>query len=387
MWNKAIEAANSDNLVVIGVVQEQHAERTRLYKQWKQYDFPIVQDPITENGIAVVPVFVGIDEHGIVQSTRMRPNGLSEFLETKTEAPAEAAPKLDASINYGVLAKQGSSAEDWMKWGDQELLFRGNGENSLNNAITAYRLVSKIEEFDQGVLQFRLGVAHRARYDEVSNDENDFDLASKYWSLALASNPNQYIWRRRIEQYGPRLSKPYPFYDWVDQAVEEIKARGEEPIQLKVPLTQSELAGKSKPTYSSDQTRPDPKDQIIRDEGEFIQIQSTNVPAFVSPGKTSTVHLRLVPKSGKWNNESMPLTVWIESENAKLTAQLLEFPNPDTADSTENRQLEFDMFVKKGSAECTVKGFALYNVCVEDGICVYRRQDFEFEVPFESDSD
>ena len=28
-----------------------------------------------------------------------------------------------------------------------------------------------------------------------------------------------------------------------------------------------------------------------------------------------------------------------------------------------------------------ISGFALYNVCTEDGVCMYRRQDFKIEVP------
>ena len=37
-----------------------------------------------------------------------------------------------------------------------------------------------------------------------------------------------------MQQYGPRLDKPYPFYDWVETAREEIRARGETPSPLRV---------------------------------------------------------------------------------------------------------------------------------------------------------
>lgn len=365
---------------MIGVVQEQHAERTQLYKQWKQYDFPIVQDPVTQNGAAVVPIFIGIDEHGIVQSTRIRPGGLKAFVDKEYDAPASEAPKLDASINYGDLAKQDGSLENWIRWGDQEMLFRGNGESSLNNAISAYSIALESDP-DNGAISFRLGVAHRMRYDEQSHSDEDFDAASLNWSRALATNPNQYIWRRRIQQYGPRQDKPYPFYDWVDQALSDIRDRGDTPIELKVQLTQSEMAGRSKPTFSNDAKRPDPENKITRDQGEYIEIQSTAVPATAAEGEPTTIHFRFVSKSAKWNNESSPLEIWIDSSDAKLSAQKLEFNNPEQATSTENRNLEFDLVVKKGSAECTVNGFALYNVCLEDGTCVYRRQDFEIEVP------
>lgn len=384
MWNKAIQDLNSESLAVIGVVQEQHAERTRLYKQWKQYEFPIVQDPLTKTGMAVVPLFVAIDEYGIVQSTRFRPGDLKEFVEKKFDAPEVEAPKLDPNINYGVQAKTEGSVVNWALWGDDELLFPKNGESSYNNSISAYQLALK-EDPKNGSLMFRLGVAYRKKYDELSHADADFDQASKYWSLALATNPNQYIWRRRIEQYGPRQAKPYPFYDWVAQAIEDIAARGEKPVELTVALTQSELAKpQRRPTFAQGEEHPDPENKINRDEAEYIGIESTAVPGMVSPGAPATVHLRLVPLAGKWNNESTPLTVWLESENALLSKQRLEFENPNKPDSDENRQLEFELQVKKEATECTVAGFALYNVCLENGTCVYVRQDFEIEIPFES---
>ena len=66
-------------------------------------------------------------------------------------------------------------------------------------------------------LHFRLGVAYRKWFDE-KKDIAFFDQAVEQWGKALAMQPNQYIWRRRIQQYGPRLIKPYPFYDWVEAA-------------------------------------------------------------------------------------------------------------------------------------------------------------------------
>ena len=153
-------------------------------------------------------------------------------------------------------------------------------------------------------------------------------------------------------------------------------------MKLTVELTQSELAGRSKPAYAIDTEMPRATEEIDRDDGSLVSIESTMVPGSAEAGSQATVHLRLVPKGAKWNNESTPLTVWIESENANLTKQLMTFENPDQPDSSENRQLEFDILVKKGVAECTVKGFALYNVCLDDGVCMYRRQDFEIPVPF-----
>ena len=79
VWQATIKKLAPRNLAVLGVVQEQHAERTRLYKQWKQYDFPIAQDPVTKLGVAVVPIFIAIDERGIVRNTRLSPQDICEI--------------------------------------------------------------------------------------------------------------------------------------------------------------------------------------------------------------------------------------------------------------------------------------------------------------------
>ena len=68
----------------------------------------------------------------------------------------------------------------------------------------------------------------------VTDVDASFQRAIDAWGQALAIDPNHYIWRRRIQQYGPRLIKPYPFYDWVEQAAREIRARGETPVELAV---------------------------------------------------------------------------------------------------------------------------------------------------------
>lgn len=365
---------------MIGVVQEQHAERTKLYKQWKQYDFPIAQDSITKLGAAAVPIFIGIDEYGIVQSTKLRPSGLESFLSKTFEPPANVAKKLEKDVDYSALVSESDTAENLCLLGDQEMLFRSSAAKSYDNAISSYR--SALEKApESGAIMFRLGAAYRQRYDEHSHDDADFDMASKYWTMALDSNPRQYIWRRRIEQYGPRLQKPYPFYDWVSTAIEEIKQRGEVPIELQVELTQSELADRSKPDYADANVRPEGAEDVQRDVGNFISIESTLVPGYVKAGKPATLHLRLVPTGAKWNNESNPLTVWIESESAKLSKQLLTFENPNQPNSKENRSLELDILVGESSESCSLKGFALYTICTEDGVCMFQRQDFQVEVP------
>ena len=51
------------------------------------------------------------------------------------------------------------------------------------------------------------------RHDSGFRRIGDFANAVNAWSQARNADPNQCIWRRRLQQYGPRLAKPYPFYD------------------------------------------------------------------------------------------------------------------------------------------------------------------------------
>lgn len=385
VWHETVKQLNSEKLVVLGVVQEQHAERTRLYQQWKNFGFQIVQDPITQLGLNVVPMAVGIDEHGIVREADFWHTELAKFVKQEYPAPAKAAPVINRKIDYEKLVKQDSSVENWVRLGDDKLLFPSAAQNSIEKAINAYQKALE-QSPKNGPILFRLGVAHRMRYDSSNRLDEDFDLASKNWTLAQQASPNQYIWLRRIQQYGPRLEKPYPFYDWVDKAVADLSKRNNTPVELTVSLTQSERADFSESKYLSDGQRPEGTDKLNRDKGDRVAIESTVVPGFVKPGKPATIHLRMTPKTAKWNNEASPPTVWIESDSAQLTKSLIQYEHqPDSASSTEERQFEFDIRVAKGIKECTLRGFALYHVCLERGVCTYLRQDFEIAVPLNSD--
>ena len=393
MWNaKTKQLVADEKLVVIGVVQEQHAERARLYKQWREFDFPIVQDAITELGLAVVPVPVLIDEHGVVMSTRPQPNRIAQTIAQPAKQPAEEAPKLAADYRNQVIADRESlttgGGAGVCALGDAYLNAALAGQDSVANvtrAIEAYQNCLSNNEKSKltGHLNFRLGVAYRLKFDiaaEGEQDANDFTVAAKHWSQALAVNPNQYIWRRRIQQYGPRLDKPYPFYDWVAQAQREIKDRGAVPVELEVALAGAELARPDRKFKSSaeSESNPDPDSKVTQDT-EMVSIHSTAVPQVIAPGQAVRVHVRFDLADVKWNNESEDMVVWIEpSEFGSLTRSHLSFPSPQVAESSEIRNVEFEFKTAKSTTSSfELKGSAFYYVCRDDnGQCVYRRQDF-----------
>ena len=95
MWQKAVkEHVDAGEMVAIGVVQEQHPDRTLLYRQWRQLDWPIAVDSLgTLDYVQAVPIPMGIDESGIVQYARFQPRQLDEFLKTEYE-------KMDVPDDY-----------------------------------------------------------------------------------------------------------------------------------------------------------------------------------------------------------------------------------------------------------------------------------------------
>ena len=210
-------------------------------------------------------------------------------------------------------AEANPSAGAWREVGDALTIW--GGAERRDEAIDAYARALALDPADKNAL-FRLGVAHRMRHESARRRPGDFQAAIDAWGRALELDPNQYIWRRRIEQYGPRLAKPYAFYDWVAQAKAEVSRRGEMPISLTVEPYGSELAGPVRDIVAetSFPLELDPKGRIQRDEQRLIEAEVVVVPRRVRPGQAARVHVIFRPSStldAHWNNESTPLRVWV----------------------------------------------------------------------------
>jgi len=80
-WHeKTKELQRQNKIQVVGIVQEQHAERTRLFMQWKQMEWPIMVDSLNLLGVTGVPITLLIDEYGIIRAIRPNDEDLSQFL-------------------------------------------------------------------------------------------------------------------------------------------------------------------------------------------------------------------------------------------------------------------------------------------------------------------
>jgi hypothetical protein len=142
VWHEATrEWVKQGRLVVLGVTQEQHADRCRLFAQWKQFDWPILHDPINLLEAPAVPIVVAVDEHGIVRAVRPRAETFeADFLEKTFTDDAQPVPLRSADppdpAALSQKAEANPSARAWRELGDA-LTIWGHAERR-DQAIDAY---------------------------------------------------------------------------------------------------------------------------------------------------------------------------------------------------------------------------------------------------------
>ncbi len=386
-WHDATrQLQNAGRFQMVGIIQEQHPDRARLFMQWKGMSWPILVDSLNLLKTSVVPQTLAIDEHGIVRLINPDKDRIEdEFLSKHYEAAlaAEAMPPGEATVPRPTAR---ASAGEWRAYGDQ--LFRWGPPGGLTDAITSYDHALALEP-DDGPTHFRIGVAHRARYDSDQRQPDDFRTAVEQWEAALAIDPNNYIWRRRIQQYGPRLNKPYPFYDWVPTARAAIEARGAAPVPLGVEPGGAEFAEPAETFVTSDETypEPDPGNRIFQDPADLIIVEALTVPTSIMAGSSTRVHLTFRPnlqRKAHWNNEAEDMVFWVNPPDGwEVDVRHVTVARPPQVVSQEPRRVEFEIRSPENAPEggVVVPGYALYYVCEDvDGTCLYRRQDVAIEI-------
>ena len=392
MWQEVLKPhVESGALVVIGVVQEQHPDRAKLYRQWRKLDWPIYVDALNLLGVKMVPVPVAIDQAGIVRHERLTPSTVvAEFVrETYPSTAVDDAPNRVQEPSLPSLVKEAPHTGDaraWRRLGDAHFLF--GGAKALDQAVEAYERAVALDP-DDGRAQFRLGVVLRSRYESATRRHGDAQASVERWGRALKINPNQYIWRRRIEQYGPRLDKPYNFYFWVEKARQEILARGEQPVPLSVEPTGSEIAAPARDMASDGSPAmpdPDPSGRVHRDAKRLVAIESVVTPARVAPGGRVRVRVtfRLNEKAKPlWNNESRPLMMSLAPAKSvpgwSLGEGQFTSANATRPETRETRAVEFELVLNPEAqlGLLELPAYALYSVCESTGgKCFYLRQDF-----------
>jgi hypothetical protein len=392
VWHaKAQQYVDAGKLAIVGIVEEQHPDRCRLFLQWQRIGWPMLHDPINQTGQSGVPIVTAIDEYGIVRLTNPNPDTIERDFLARSYPKPTSMPDSGPAVapDWKALhktAERTNRAADWREYADADALW--GGPQGVEEAINAYKRTAALDPND-AASHFRLGVCYRMRYDSPRRQPGDFQKALDAWQDALDRNPNQYIWRRRIQQYGPRLEKPYPFYDWVSQARADIQARGETPVTLVAEPGGAEIAAPSRAfAPGGEASEPDPKNRIARDAGQYIRVETAIAPARLKPGGVARIHLILRPVArhrAHWNNEAEPLRIWVRApEGWGVDRRLIELPNPKSPTSAEVREADFEVRVPDHApvGRVMLSAYALYNVC-EDiaGLCLFRRQDVTIPVP------
>ncbi|RMG49285.1 MAG: tetratricopeptide repeat protein, partial [Acidobacteria bacterium] len=379
-------------LQMVGIIEEQHPDRARLFMQWKQMSWPVMVDSLNLLEVPYVPITLAIDEHGIIRKIQPSLTWVEqlpeEFLDRSFPEPSNRRTEAGGLPDLGRLKQmtRNNTATAWREYAHAAFLW--GGPDRLDEAIAAYQRALALEPED-GYTWFRLGVAYRRRYDSSARRPGDFQRAIDAWAKALRIDPNNYIWRRRIQQYGPRLKKPYPFYDWVSRARRDIRARGEIPVPLAIEPRGAELARPARQFLSTNppEKEPDPNGRIHRDRGRFIQVETVVVPPEVAPGGVVRAHVIFRPndrRKAHWNNEAGDVVFWVHPPQGwAVDRQYQTIPSPSQPVSREPRQVEFEIRCPEDARPGTVSipGYALYYVCEDvNGVCLYRRQDVILKV-------
>ena len=80
-WHEATkELQDAGKLQMVGIIQEQHPDRARLFMQWKKMGWPILVDSYNLLDVPVVPITLAIDEYGVIRQINP-PRGDVDLLE------------------------------------------------------------------------------------------------------------------------------------------------------------------------------------------------------------------------------------------------------------------------------------------------------------------
>ena len=409
VWYERVEPfVEAGELQVVGIVQEQHPDRAALLQRWAGLDFPILWDPFGVCGVDTVPDLTAVDEHGVVRIPRPARKRFEEefvegFLRAVHPAPADA-PVRPRAFRVEELARLDGPLDvrERALRAVARLTISGAGSPTIDSEVAALRAAAQVGD---AVDRFRLGVALRLRFDGPRATRTDLQGSIDAWFEALLQRPNQYVWRRRIQQWGPALDKPYAFYDWVPLAVAELDARGEATRPLRVPLSGSELAARSRsvPVPRGDATDPDPDGRVTRDPGQLVRVEHAVAlntaaagPRIRMPRGALRLHVVLRPRAGaSWPTDAAPPKLWLEPKPGwRFVSPLVGFPAP--GEGGEQRPLMVDVeasteLVPLGPPDPSappppssevLRGHVLYSVCDAEGRCVFRRQDLEAVVRF-----
>ena len=362
-WHaKTKDLVEAGTLVVAGIAPEQHGDRMQLFLQWKEMEhMDVLLDSYNLYGLTAVPYTYLIDEAGIVRARNPKQEDLKKFL---------AAPPIDISTAPKAYREP---FHDWAVEADLS-------SNERTREVTPAEV------------DFKLGVAHRKVYDlgPEAGDPRHLERAIYYWRRALERNPGNYIWRRRLQQYGPRLDKPYPFYDWVATARADLRKRGVDPHPLRAEPSGAEIAKPAKSATAHTFVDPDPERHLPEDLTKVVQCRVLVVPHTKKPAHAMRVQLTLTPSSlhmAKWNDVPEAPTIQMIPQAGWQASPPEIILHPDAKESPEvlagaARQIEFEVsrIDPAGDNHSPFACTLYYSICHgESRLCQLLRRDLLVE--------
>lgn len=342
----------SGELQVYGIAPEQYPDRMALYLQWQQLDFPVLVDPLNLIEVKAVPITLLVDSSGVIRFRNPTPQQYQTFQKTEY-------PKQKLSPDNRTVAPVFRASSKALIDGDIDSV-----KSEYQKLLQSAKRFKELELPPQ--YKFKAGVMHRWLHDHGATE--NFQSAINHWKEAIEAEPSQYIWRRRIQQYGPRLDKPYPFYNWIEQARKDIIARGEMPHSLLVEPTLSERAKplRKPEILQKKRTYPDP-DNKIKTNDTYLTSSTTRVP-HTSDKNAFHYHIKLLPLAGSyWSSDSQEVELWYVHRKKRIpkllsTEATLLPPNQET--SIAARYIEID--IEKDSESDLI---LFYSLCGKDGAC------------------
>ena len=156
MWHEATKELQAEGKVkMVGIIPEQHPDRTRLFMQWKQMDWPILLDSANLMAATRVPITLLIDEFGVIRGVRPQVEELHDFL---NRAYQEKIPHTQAKrpdLKQLEKATQQGTSRSWREYAEAVSLWGQPAE--MTEAIDTYLKLLEREP-EHGPTHFHLGV-------------------------------------------------------------------------------------------------------------------------------------------------------------------------------------------------------------------------------------
>lgn len=362
---------DTEKLVVVGIAQEQHAGRVRLFAQWQNVEWPILHDAMNVVGVKDVPLLVAIDEHGVIRAVDPDLEKLAEDFISKEFTPLKVMPPIDLKElpdprTTRRIAGEARRNNEWRR--HAEALVLAGKPQQIKEAIATFQLAIDADDGDEAAW-FGQGVAYRIRYDRPERDAGDFQAALDAWRKAAQLDPANAIYLARLQQYGPCIDKPFSFYDWIETAREDITHREETPVVLICEPVGAEVSPPEAKFRFNKRKGPDSPalGKAAVDRRPIVEVTSA-CAAETKKRKGSIVQIyvtcRLAPGSeATWSNEGEPMQLWLETpKTGRLGVRYLAYQQPKEPRTVEERVLSFPLRLASAKSSLTLEGTLLYFV-------------------------